>query len=62
MKLGTYYKKVESQEIMPDESPFDVTIRFYHLTVHNKVNQLDLILGDLKPLCYTERSGTNILL
>lgn len=62
MRLSEYYTKVEKQEIKVDDLPFEATFKFFNITIHDKISDLEKCLGDLKQHCYIERCGMSIYL
>jgi len=62
VRLSKYYAMLLNGEITLDEVPFDLTLKFYNLAIHDSIKDLDSILQDLKSLCYTESSSQGILL
>lgn len=62
MLLSQYYEKILSQEIKVEDLPFEATYKFFNLSSHESCRELDLILGDLKEHCYSEKIGPAIFL
>lgn len=62
MRLSEYYEKILKQEIKVDDLPFEATYKFFNLTIHDRMRDLDQCLGGLRQHCYIQRSGMNIYL
>lgn len=56
MTLSEYLRQIETGNIKPDLLPFEATIKFYNLSMHDSIEELVRVLKEYKDEYYIERA------